>query len=67
MLVKRTAKKYHDITKPPKLRLISHDYQPSKAELGEDLRIDASLDELGMAVTRTVQLEFHKPQRSARK
>ena len=51
------------VKEPPILRLVSHNYQPSRAELVEDLRIDASLEELGGAVTRTVRLEFHKPQR----
>ena len=54
-------------TDTPTVRLISHNYQPSRAELEEDLRIDASLEELGKAVTRTVRLEFHKPQRSSRR
>ena len=61
------AKEDRASTDTPTLRLISHNYQPSRAELEEDLRIDASLEELGRAVTRTVRLEFHKPQRSDRK
>ena len=63
MPVAGMAERYRNGIEPPVLRLISHNYQASRAELVEDLRIDASLEELGRAVTRTARLEFHKPQR----
>lgn len=51
------------IPKPPTVRLVHRSYQPSEADLEEDLRIDAVLEELGKAVTRTVQVQFYKPHR----
>ena len=48
---------------PPVVELIHPSYQPSKAELEEDLRLDATLEELGKAVTRTVRVRYVKPRR----
>ena len=45
----------------PNIRLIDHSYQPSNAALGEDLRIDSTLEEIALALTRTVEVEFRKP------
>lgn len=47
----------------PTVKLVSSSYQPTKAELAQDLRVDATLEELGKAVTRTVNVEFYKPKR----
>ena len=41
------------------VRLIHHSYQPSKAELEQDHRVDATFEEFAKAVTRTVKVEFH--------
>ena len=51
---------------PPTVRLISRSYRPNKAALVEDLRVDASLEELGNADIRRVRLKFHKPAPSTR-
>lgn len=45
----------------PTIKLIHLSYQPSREELAEDLRIDATLEQLGRAVTRTVDSEYYKP------
>ena len=45
----------------PNIRLIDHSYQPSNAALGEDLRIDSTLEEIARALTRTVEVELRKP------
>ena len=39
------------------LRLRSAQYQPSKAELEEDMRIDATPEELARAVLQPVEIE----------
>lgn len=41
----------------PTVRLKSSRYQPSKAELEEEIRIDATPERLAKAVVRTVQIE----------
>lgn len=50
----------------PTVRLIDSGYSPSREELAEDLRVNATLEELGKAVTRTVNVEFYKPRRKRR-
>ena len=50
----------------PIIKLIHPSYQPTREELAEDLRIDATLEELGKAVTRTVKVEYYKPKRAQR-
>ena len=48
-------------TPPPKKRrtveIVRSDYQPSKAEMEEDLSIDASFEEIAQAVTETVEVK----------
>ncbi len=46
---------------PPTVRLVHHSYQPSRAELEQDHRVDATFEEIAKAVTRTVRVEFYKP------
>ena len=50
----------------PTVKLIHPSYSPSREELAEDLRVDATLEELGKAVTRTVKVEYYKPKRARR-
>lgn len=51
---------------PPTVKLIHPFYSPSHQELEEDLRVNATLEELGKAVTRTVNVECYKPKRARR-
>lgn len=51
---------------PPTVKLIHPSYSPSRQELEEDLRVNATLEELGKAVTRTVNVECYKPKRARR-
>lgn len=51
---------------PPNVRLIHHSYQPSKAKLEQDHRVDATFEEIAKAVTRTVKVEFYKPPKRRR-
>ena len=46
----------------PTVKLIHPSYQPSREELGQDLRVDASFEEIAKAVTRTVNVEYVKPE-----
>lgn len=48
---------------PPVVDVIHPSYQPSKAELEEDLRVNATLEELGKALTRTVKVRYVKPRK----
>lgn len=45
------------VDNPPTLKLKSSRYQPSKAELEEEIRIDATPEELARAVLRDVNIE----------
>ncbi len=49
---------------PPEVKVIDPSYQPSKAELADDLRVEATLAELGQAVMRTVQVRAVKPEKT---
>ena len=53
-------------SEPPTVRLVHHSYQPSKAELEQDHRVDATFKEIAKAVTRTVKVEFYKPPKRSR-
>ena len=48
-------------TDPPTVRLVHNSYQPSKAELDEDYRVDATFEQIARAVTRTRKVEFYTP------
>ncbi len=45
-----------DESKPPVVRIKPSSYQPPKAELEEDVRIDATPEELARAVLRQVRV-----------
>ena len=48
-------------SEPPTVRLVHHSYQPGKAALEKDHRVDATLEKIAKAVTPTVKVEFYKP------
>ena len=48
---------------PREITLIDPSYQPCKAELEEDLRVNATFEELTAAVVRPVKIRYAKPQR----
>ena len=54
--------------KPPEPRvvdLVHPSYQPSKAELEEDLRVDATFEEAVQALARPVKVQYvRRPKRS---
>lgn len=50
----------------PTVELVDRSYQPSKAELEEDLRLDVSFEELTAAVVRPVKIRYVKPTRKSR-
>ena len=43
---------------PHTIEVVRPDYQPSKAELEEDVNIDASFDELAQAVVQPVTVKY---------
>ena len=54
-------------TKPPVIKIISPKYQPSRAELREDLRVDATPEEATRALMRTREVQYiEKPSRVSR-
>lgn len=50
----------------PAIKLVDPSYSPSREELAEDLRVDATFEEALHAVTRTVRVEFVKPKKRRR-
>ena len=44
--------------KPPVVEVVHPSYQPSKAELEEDMRIDATFEEAVQALTRPVRIRY---------
>ena len=48
------------------IKLIDPSYPPSAAELAEDLRVDATFEELAAAVVRPVKIRYVKPPRNPR-
>ena len=54
MLVKDSPPK----KKPRTAEIVRSDYQPSKAELEEDLSIDASFEELAQVVAEPVAIKY---------
>ena len=47
---------------PRQVRILNKSYQPSKAELEEDLRVDATFDEAVEALCRPVKIRsIHRP------
>ena len=47
-------------TKPREVELPHHTYQPSRAELREDTRVDATFEEVVEAVLRPVKIRYVK-------
>ena len=45
-------------TKAREVEIVSSDYQPSAAELEEDVRVDASFDEAVEALTKPVRIRY---------
>lgn len=45
-------------TPPRTVEIVRSDYQPSQAELEEDMSIDASFEELMQAVMRPVEIKY---------
>ena len=43
---------------PRQIKIVRSDYQPSKAELEEDMSIDASFEELMQVVTELVETKY---------
>ena len=44
--------------KPRTVEIVRSDYQPSKADLEEDVSIDASFDDLAQAVMEPVEIKY---------
>ena len=44
--------------KPKIVELVRSDYQPTKAELEEDLRVNATMDEIGRALMQPVTIRW---------
>ena len=44
--------------KPKKMKLVKPSYQPSKAELEADLRVDTTFDQAVEALTKLVEIEY---------
>lgn len=44
------------LPEPREVRLVHNDYQPSKAELEADLRVDATFEEASDALMRPVRI-----------
>jgi len=51
---------------PPVLEVMHSSYQPSKAELEEDLRVDATFDEAVRALVQPVKVRYFKYRRKRR-
>ncbi len=45
-------------TKPRDVEIVSSDYQPSKKELEEDMRVDATFEEAVDALTQPVNVRY---------
>ena len=52
--------------KPREIRLPHHTYQPSRAELREDHKVDATFEEVVEAVLRPVKIRYVKPEKLKR-
>ena len=44
--------------KPREVEIVKSDYQPNKAELEEDMRVDATFEEAVDALTRPVSIRY---------
>ena len=55
-----TAESREKPAEPLVLELVHPSYQPSKAELEEDLRVDATFEEAVQALVRPVKIRYVK-------
>lgn len=58
--------KQHQKPDPQEIELIDPSYQPSKAELQEDLSIDATFEELSKAVVAPAKVRYVMPSKRTR-
>ena len=56
-----TAESREKPAEPPVVKLVHPSYQPSKAELEEDLRVEESFDEAVQALVRPVRVRYVRP------
>ena len=61
-----TAESREQQADPPVVELVHPSYQPSKAELKEDLRVDATFEEAVQALVRPVKVHYVKRSRGER-
>ena len=53
--------------KPRKITIVDSSYEPTKAELEEEFKIDATFEELTRAVVQPVEIQHaKKPERSGK-
>lgn len=52
--------------KPRQIELPHHTYQPSRAELSEDHRVDATFEEVVAAVLQPVKIRYVTPRKRKR-
>jgi hypothetical protein len=57
------SKTKQDTPEPRIIELPHHSYQPSVAELNEDMRVDASFEELVKAVLQPVRVRYVMPRK----
>ena len=55
--LKKTDPKFVPPKDRPEVEIVNPDYQPSKAELEEDARLDATFEEAVKALTRPVRIK----------
>ena len=53
-----TAESRAKPAEPPVIELVHPSYQPSKAELEEDLRVDATFEEAVQALAQPVKIRY---------
>ncbi len=60
---RETSGKSGERPEPPTVKLIHPNYQPTREELEEPIRTDATMEEMAEALTRTVKVEHVWPRR----
>ena len=58
---KATNSTFVPLESRPTLELVSHDYQPSRAELREDLRLKETFEEAAKALVKPVKIRKVMP------
>lgn len=61
-----TAESREKPTEPPVLDVMHPSYQPSKTELEEDLRVDATFEEAVQALAQPVKLNYVRYRKGGR-